>query len=375
MKKRARRWVSGFSIISTILLALPARGSDDQITLYTPAFEGPAALGTSVATILNLQIWQTLRNAPSPNPNHLSFGTGVVVWGRPLPHYSHEEAEARAKEISLLAQFVLWGKVYPYGKDAIAQANLSIPYYHDFRSAHPERWSIEIRNHTEIIRFIADMPQRRYSFEPIVLTNDIIGSYSHPNALQIYSSPTGEKVIGAIGAEFKALEQREGVVKVRSGNKEGWVRLPELSAKRNEVVDFVGGILRVFRADWAGAESLMNRVIDNERAPNELRTDALLYRGLAAAQQDLPSERAFLEAIMLSPYAKRCFVYAVMGKLSDYRLAQLQGASADKCRALLQDARLLLREHLYLFEPNDQWVLEVSRGLTKLGMPVTEAKR
>jgi len=290
--------------------------------------------------------------------------------------YSHEDAEARAKEVSLLAQFVIWGKVYEYGGGAIVQANLSIPAYHDFRDAHPERWTIEIQSPAGLIRIATDMPQRRYSFEPIVLTGEVIRRYSRPGALLIYSSPRSQEAIGAVGDEFTALEHREGMVKVQSGRKTGWVRLPELSASRNEVVDFVGGIIRVFRADWAGAESLMSSVIENERAPNEIKTDAYLYRGFAAAQQNRPSEVDFLEARKLSPYARRCIVYAVMGKLSEYRLAQLGGTNGGKHKGdLLRDARRLLDEHLYLFEPDDEWVAEVSRELLKLRVSTAPAKR
>jgi len=375
MKRLGRGWAILSSLIFATVLVLPARASEDQITLHTASFEGASALGSSVTTILNLQIWQTLRSAPTPNPTHRSFGKGVIVWGRPLARYSHEDAESRAKEGSLLAQFVLWGKVYEYGKGAIAQTNLSIPAYYDFREAHPERWLVEVKSPGGVVRFSADIPQRRYSFEPIVLAGELISRYSHPGALQIYSGPGSQEVIGAIGDEFTALEHRGGMVKVRSGSKVGWVRLPELSENRSEVVDFVGGIVRVFRADWGGAELLMDRVIKNERAPNELRTDAYLYKGLAAAQQNRSSEEAFLEALKLSPYAKRCVVYAVMGKLSDYRLAQLSSTDAGKQRALLQDAGRLLREHLYLFGPGEDWVLDVSRGLEKLGAPLATADR
>lgn len=366
MRWPARRLVVVFGVVAVGLLSQPLCAVDDRITLYTPPFEGPAALGASVATILNLQIWQTLRGAPSPNPKSLLFGQGVVVWGRPLKKYSHNDAEARAKEISLLAQFVFWGKVYTYGEGAIAQTNLSIPDYRDFREAHPERWIINIRGPDGVVKFATDIPQRRYSFEPIVLTEEVIRRYSRPAALLIYASPGSQEVIGAIGNEFTAIEQREEMVKVRSGGKTGWVRLPQLSRSRSEVVEFVGGVIRIFRGDWAGAEALMSRVIENTRTPNELRTDAYLYKGLAASQQNQVSEEAFSEARKLSPYSKRCIVYAVMGKLSDYWRAQGSRASAEEKRNLLREARRLLEENEYLFEPNDSWVSEVFGGLERL---------
>ena len=160
--------------------------AQDRVTLYTPVLQGSHDLSQSVATILNLQIWRSLRSAPSPNPNGLSFGLGVVVWGQqPLGRYGHEAAEQRAKDISLLAQFVFWGKVYEYGDGALAQTSLSIPAYNDFRQTHPEVWRIEFQSGTGLVRFEADIPQRRYSFHPIILNQSIVQRYSQPKTLPI----------------------------------------------------------------------------------------------------------------------------------------------------------------------------------------------
>jgi hypothetical protein len=352
-----------FVLAGLLLLAgFPARAVEDQITIYTPSFEGPPALASSVSTVLNLQIWQTLRRKPARNPGELSFGKAVLIWGGALGEYSHKTAESRAEEISLLAQMVFWGKVYEFGEGAIAQTHLSIPEYKDFRTEHPERWVARVRKAEGWIEFSADIPQRRYSFEPMALTREVISRYSHPGALLMYSGLDGGKVVGTVGDEFTALEQHANGAKVRSGNVTGWVRLPRLSAERTGVVDFVGGIIRVFRGDWEGVESLMSRVIADETAPNEIRTDAFLYKGMAAARQGKPSEPAFAEARKLSPNARRCVVYTVLGKLWDY--SRLQGGNSGAKVEILQDARRLLEESSYLFEPDDPWF---SDTMSKLG--------
>ena len=193
-------------------------------------------------------------------------------------------------------------------------------------------------------------------------SREVIAGYSHPGALLMYSGPDGGNVVGTVGNEFTALEQHADGAKVRSGKITGWVRLPRLSAERNGVVDFVGGIVRVFRGDWDGVGLLMGRVIANDTAPNEIRTDAFLYKGMAAARQGKPSEPAFAEARKLSPNARRCIVYAVLGKLWDY--SRLQGGDTGAKRELLRDARRLLEESAYLFEPDDPWF---SDTMTKLG--------
>ena len=87
----------------------------------------PKALGESAATILNLELLDDMR---VPHSKATKRGCQMSAWwsgGRPLEEYSHEQAEARAKEIALLAQLVFWGKVYEFGDGAIAQMNLFDP--------------------------------------------------------------------------------------------------------------------------------------------------------------------------------------------------------------------------------------------------------
>ena len=59
----------------------------------------------------------------------------------------------------------------------------------------------------------------------------------------------------------------------------------------------------------------MQPIAGDERAPNEIRTDALLYLGLAAEKQGKSGKDAFARALALSPNARRCVVYAVFGEL------------------------------------------------------------
>lgn len=362
---RRSRVIPALVLASALAGGLEAGAIEDQVTLYTPSFEGPPALAGSVATVLNLQIWQTLRRAPGGD-SKLSFGSGVVVWGRPLERYSHETAEQQAKGGSLLAQFVFWGKVYPFGEQAVAQAHLSIPKYKDFRESHPEIWTVRVRRGSGDVEFSADLPERRYSFEPIVLASEVVERYSHPGALVLHPSPESPESIGTVGDEFTALEHRGDKAKVRSGKQVGWVRLPQLSQRRSEVVDFVGGLIRVFRGDWAGAESLMEKVVGNETAPNDLRTDAWLYKGFAEARQGRSPERSLQEARRLSPSARRCAVYAVMGALSEIQRLQAAGTDLLQLKSRLELARQLLEETRLLFEPGDPWLASTTNGLARL---------
>ena len=68
-------------LIATQLLVANAIAdpTTDEIRLYVPAFDGPGSLGKNVATILNLQIWRTLRKEPDKDPKGEDFGRGMMV--------------------------------------------------------------------------------------------------------------------------------------------------------------------------------------------------------------------------------------------------------------------------------------------------------
>ena len=82
-----------------------------------------------VATVLNLQVFRTLRKAPSPNPLKLSFGDGTVLWGAvPLASASHAAAErAATTEPRGNVRLVLWGKASAYADGVSVEAHLTLP--------------------------------------------------------------------------------------------------------------------------------------------------------------------------------------------------------------------------------------------------------
>ena len=114
---RTRRHVARILGIAAAVAACVAANARDEraaesadgrppadVALYMPALEADGPLGFRAATVLNLQIWRTLRKAPTPNRAGLSFGSGVVVWDpEPLDALTHEAAarEARAVDADL----------------------------------------------------------------------------------------------------------------------------------------------------------------------------------------------------------------------------------------------------------------------------------
>jgi hypothetical protein len=345
-------------LLAMLLSARPglANGAD-RVAIYVPAFQSDSAdLGLRVATVLNLQVWQTLRKSPWPNPDNVTFGDGVVVWDpAPLPQANFETAEQVATRIlNSLPQLVLWGKCYRYGEGVVAQAYLSLPETTDGREARPERWVAHLPAGNGEAIMASDIPTRRYAFEPIALTRQVVEAYSRPDSLKLYLAQQGEEVVGSVGTEFVAREHAgPSLVKVRSGGVTGWLRLPRLAQERSEVTDFTGGVLRAYRGDWAGVQILMKKVVDNPRSPTQLRVDAHLYRAMAAVRLKADPEPDLAAAEALNPYARRVVVYRAMALLSRYA-----EQDADGRRTILDRVEQLVADRQYVFLPDDPWLAQ-----------------
>lgn len=326
----------------------------DQITVYAPAFEGPDALGRNVATILQLQLWHSFRRMPWPdNPDDHDFGQAVIVWdASPLPELDHASAETAARRLDLLAQMVIWGRAYPYGGGVAVQANITLPSYQDFREASFERWRVELDGKV----FEVDVPRRRFEVSSIVLDAPIVEKYSLPSALQIHSARRGGEVLGLVGSEMRAIQFEPNLAYVRSGGVEGWVRLPELSRKRSELVEVAAGIVRVYRGDFEGAVASFTRVLDNPNTRTPLRIDALLYRGLAKERLGHSGRDDFLQAYDLSPFAQTTVRYLLMADLAALARNHLSPAAAAEMHDRLRDT---IERERYLFAPDDPWLLRL----------------
>jgi hypothetical protein len=341
------------------LLALPvvADAAPDQISLFIPAFEGPGALGRNVATVLNLQIWQTFRRAPWPhNPEKLDFGRGLIIWDKvPLKSQSHEEAESMAKDLSIQAQMVFWGKAYPYGNGVVVQTNLTIPEYEDYREKKLEVWTVSLQGRN----FKVDIPRRRFEMSSIVLRPETIERYSLPSALKIYRERVGGESIGEVGDAYIGIQFEPGIAKVRSDHTVGWVRLPELGKKPAEIVDFIGGVIRTFRGDWEGSISSMRSVVNNPSTRTPLKIDAYLYWGMAMDRLKRDGRPIIEKAYLLNPFAKVNVQYLIMSDISAImRLPIVSGTEVTKS-IIVNRLKEVISKNSYLFPKNDPWLQEV----------------
>jgi hypothetical protein len=355
------------SIIILFLLLFPVapvHGAVDQITLFIPAFEGPGALGRNVATVINLQIWQTFRRYPWPNnPNNLDFGRGLIVWDKePLKSQSHTEAEQAAKDSSLLAQLVLWGKAYLYGGGVVVQTNLSMPLYDDFRERRLEIWEISFVGRSIEV----DVPRRRLEMSSIVLKQELVEKYSLPSGLKLYADRTRGDPIGEVGDAYTGIQFEPGLAMVRSGSTQGWVRLPELGKKPSEVVDFVAGVVRTLRGDWEGAASFMRRVVENAGTKTPLKADAYLYWGMALERLGESGRSVIEKAFRLNPYSQISVKYLIMCDLSALkRLPISTGSEVQKSR-LIERLNQTILENLYLFPKGDLWLQTILELLEEM---------
>ncbi len=341
----------------------PRRVAASEIRTLVTQFGGDENLGTSVATILHLQLWRTLRKEPHPNPKHIEFGAGTLLWSdRPIDPVMSAKSIAVSTEV----QQVLWGHVHSFGNDAVVTCYLDIPSYEGQGSAEKNRgiWEIKIGavQHTSLA---IDLPQRAYAFEPIKLPMEFVAKYSVPDALVIRQGPGRGRVLGPAGTKFALVESDERFAKVRSPVGTGWIELPGLSEQKPEVVDFVGGIIRIFRGDWDGAISLFSEVIGNPQAPTALKIDAGLYtiRARSELGQDADADIAHVKS--LGPPSQSSVQYVAMHIISRC----YQGAPSAKeplCPAdKIRELKELLSKTRPLFADDDDWFSAVEDLLYK----------
>lgn len=305
----------------------PARGSD-QVVLCTPAFSGgEGALGLNVASLQGLQIYTTLRKSDG---ERTFFGEALLKWGEaPLSALDHREAQRYAEQHG--CRLVLWGEVHRYGDHVVVQSQLTMNHGKP-EKVQPEAPLLLVPRHGPVrLR----LPATRYTFTPIVLKHETAARYQRIDALPLHSKPFGKgRELGSVGSRFVALEASERAVRVRAGNKEGWLDLPELAENHSEASDFVAGILRVFRGDYAGAGKYLKAVLDNPSAGITVRADTYLYRAISQLQlgQPLAALLDIEQALKLDPYSAAAHRAAIFVRLTfeiaNGKVAELRAAVA-----------------------------------------------
>ncbi len=258
----------------------------NALCLLVPRFDGPAALGLSVATVLNMQIMQTLVRAR--NGVWLEAGAQILWSDQPLDEPGFSNAAARytdcqrppggGSDAKEGCDMVFWGSTFPLGDEAVVMAYLSLI------ENNVPTWKVSIGG----VDFHLELPAQKYSFKPFALSSQTVANYSGAGAIKLEDGRQ-------LGASFKIIEwARSDRAKVKLldeyGRQEGdigFVELPNLS-NRSDAVDFTAGVLRAYRADWCGVIEMMNRVIEEPMAQAQLVADAGWYMAWAKSETEVP---------------------------------------------------------------------------------------
>ena len=135
---------------------------------------------------------------------------------------------------------------------------------------------------------------------------------------------------------------------------------PFAGLSRNEVVDFVSGVIRIFRSDWDGAIALFDRVIANPKTPGSLKADALLFEILAHSKAGRDPRDTIARAYEQAPYSRTTVIYSVMAKLEQLTRILKTPGSEKTSRTLIARIRHELEKNRTLFPETDPWLAAVT---------------
>lgn len=335
------------------------RQSEPDVTLYMPALESEGMLGLRAATVLNLQIWQTLRRAPFPNPNNLSFGEGLVLWNRTsLNGGTHDIAATEGRAVR--ADLVLWGRAWEIGSGVVVQTYLTVIASEESRDVSGWQVSFTTENGQESLSVV--LPRLRYEFAPIVLDAEVVQSFASPAGLQMVAEKNSKTEVGRVGPQFRALQNDgDDWIRVESQGVRGWVHLPELS-ERSEITDFVGGLIRILRADWTGATQLLARVTSNAAAPDGIKVDAQLLMALSAHHRGRDALAPIRQAYALNPHDVAVTRFECM----EYVEQLAESGDPDVRRRARARLTEILDQRSYLYASDDPWFAKVRRAVDQV---------
>ena len=283
-----RGWPARFLLAVLIGAAgAPSASGQDvqkQVRILVPAFAGEARLGLATANLLRLQVSSTFQVAGTDTRAMMVFDD------RPLLMRTHESAQDRSVDLGTLSHLILWGQSYEYPDGVVVQAHLSTSPWLQERADRPELWAFDIAG--EEVGIAVELPRELYEFPPVVLSLEAAKHYQELDGLIIYRDRAGTQPVGRFRDIFRAYEYHPDAVRLESGGARGWVPLPHVWRERSEIVDFVGGYIRLLRGDWPGAAQLFRSVLEREDITPEMRIDSNLFLGLAAEKQGRSGLRA-----------------------------------------------------------------------------------
>lgn len=349
----ARKIALHLGLVFGMVTAAPAPCQDNGVVV--PAFDGPQPLGENVSTNLYLQIWRTLRRAPSPNPHRLDFGTGIARYSkevfRPLTasdvdEYVHSDGAS---------QMIVWGEVRNLGDGVLVQAFLAAP----FGSAlpgHPEMWTIRRNGHSVSL----DLPRRSFDFAPVVLDRDLVSQLHSPDVLTMCPDKHWPCNAVPVGDDWNAVRQEGSWAAVVSNprNKAGFIYLPTLARLPNDISDFAAALLSYQRHDFEQAARLFSGVA-RRTSQESTRQDAEALAAIARARGGQLNGAEFARLEAEDPDSLYVFQAATM-QLLDEAMANPNPAGRS---TQLGRIRARVAANRDLFAADDPWLIGVQQVL------------
>ncbi|MFN1549383.1 hypothetical protein ACK14S_08380 [Vibrio natriegens] len=343
-----------YSVANEARVGIETSSERERIHILVPKFQGDSNVAMGVTNFLRLQVSATFQEAGT-------FTRAMMIFDpTPLAKSTHNAAVKRGLLPTIAAHFVLWGHAYSLVDGVAVQTKLSVTPMLTKRFPRPEVWSVKAPQLDGSHVYISvALPRETYGFSTILIGNNVAQRYTTPiKGMKIYLDPTWEKQIGTVGNQFRAHEYRNNAVKLNSNGVQGWVRLDFINEEENQVVEFVGSLIRICRGDWNGAEVLLNSLQNRKSIMNEQRTDIELLLGLVKEKQGQSGLENFRLAVDLSPFNQIAVSYLLLGQI-----AELQ-RSKDKDKQI--NAQLLmLRQDIsrfsILFSPESRWLKAVKQ--------------
>jgi hypothetical protein len=331
--------------------AVAAAAEPHRIHILVPTLQGESEISERVTNFLRLQVSATFQEAGTNTRALMIFDP------KPLIENTHKAAVSRALLPDVAAHFVLWGQAYLLPDGVAVQAKLSVTPRLTHRYPRPEVWSVEaLQAGGGAAKISVALPRETYRFATILISDEAARYYPSIQGMKIYRDRTWKESIGSIGKLFRAYAYHRDAVELESQGIRGWVRLDFINNEQNQIVEFVGGLIRLCRGDWDGAEVLLERLLDRESVTKDLRTDVHLLLGLIEEKRNRSGVEHFRKAVALSSFDRSAVTYLLLGQVADL-LRNEQDDEQGRLLALRND----INRHSVLFPPDSKWLNAVNQ--------------
>ncbi|MCZ4433014.1 hypothetical protein O3S81_25230 [Agrobacterium sp. SOY23] len=345
------------ALFLTLAVSVSAARADVHVLVATLPDGGYWAKAASVA--INMQIFRTLRK--QGDRGEVFPDAEIIVNPPTTPVTDDASAERAARLAENTASIAVWGNIYEFPGEVVISPVITVLPNRYFREDSElfEQWRIGVGTN----QLSLGLPRSSYSLKLIRVPNQFIDAYSQPNSLPIYERATTEsRRLGAVEQyPIKALEVHENWIKIRRQSPdpiEGWLATPDLGRGDDELVNFVGGLIRTFRGDWRGADQLFTQVKRSDGGTAAVKADASLLQLRMRAQQGADTSELAGAVTRDLPNSITALQYVYMASLSE-----CSRAPSNRCAEVNKDLVARLQSKIELLPPGDPWLAATVRQM------------